>query len=252
MPTHRHLPRGTAALLAALPMPRALQALLCRHVARPGRQYHGFGHLVLLWQRHRRFGRGGPAATPRAGRRIAAAILFHDVILQPGAEDNEARSAALWRRQAGRLRGFSAADIAWVAATIEASGQPLRVPAGGTAEARLRRWFLDLDLAPLGEPAPRFRANGRALRGEAQRLGGFDGAAAERRFLSAMAAAPRILWHPRLHAVFEAQARKNIRAAVGTPGPGRQRKPPAPRPPRPTPGPALAPPRAPHGRRASP
>jgi predicted metal-dependent HD superfamily phosphohydrolase len=214
MLTHRHLPRGAAALLAALPLPRAIQALLCRHLAQPGRCYHGFGHLTLLWQRHRRFGRGGPGATPRATRRIAAAILFHDVILRPGAMDNEARSAALWRRQARRLRGFSPADIAWVAATIEASAQPLRVPAGRTAEARLQRWFLDLDLAPLGETAPRFRANGRALRAEAQRLGRFAYAAAERRFLSAMDAAPAILCHPRLRAAFEAQARANIRAAL--------------------------------------
>jgi hypothetical protein len=112
------------------------------------------------------------------------------------------------------LRGFSPADIAWVAATIEASAQPLRVPAGRTAEARLQRWFLDLDLAPLGETAPRFRANGRALRAEAQRLGRFAYAAAERRFLSAMDAAPAILCHPRLRAAFEAQARANIRAAL--------------------------------------
>ena len=216
-----NLPQGVAGLLAALPLPVAARNGLRRRLAAPGRYFHGLGHLALLWQRHRRFGRGGPASRPRASRLIAAAILFHDAILRPGATDNETCSATLWRQQARRLRSFSASEIAWVAATIEGSAGHLSSPSGRDAASRLRIWFLDLDLTPLGEPAPVFRRNGRALQAEARRLSATPDAAsydaAARRFLSTAAAAPAILRSPRLHTAFERQARANIRTALCRP-----------------------------------
>jgi len=215
-----NLPRATGALFAMLDLPAPLRAGLHRRLGEPGRAYHGFAHLALLWRRHCRFARGGPAATPRANRLIAAAILYHDAILRPGARDNETRSAALWRRQAPRLHRFSAAEIGWVATTIEASARHLATPAGRDAAARLRIWFLDLDLTPLGEAAPAFRRNGQALRREAQRLGPGTYEPTERCFLSTVAAAPAILRSPRLHAAFERQARANIAAALGPPAGG--------------------------------
>ena len=73
---------------------------------------------------------------PQVARMIAAAILFHDAILVPGADDNEARSAELWRRAARRLRGFTPAEIAWVADTIRATADHLNARCRMASRAR--------------------------------------------------------------------------------------------------------------------
>ena len=98
-------PRGFQSLLDAVDLPADIRADLLRRMAAPWRGYHGLQHLTVLWARHLRFGRTGPMRRPQVARLIAAAILFHDAILVPGAEDNEARSAELW---AGRRGGCAA------------------------------------------------------------------------------------------------------------------------------------------------
>lgn len=90
-----NLPHGVAGLLAALPVAVAARNGRRRRLTAPGRYFHGLGHLALLWQRHHRFSRGGPASRPRASRLIAAAILFHDGMPR-GATDNDACFATLW------------------------------------------------------------------------------------------------------------------------------------------------------------
>ena len=123
-------------------------------MAAPWRGYHGLQHLTVLWARHLRYGRTGPMRRPRVARMIAAAILFHDAILVPGADDNEARSAELWRRAARRLRGFTPAEIAWVADTIRATADHLNAQrAAWIEQGAARLWLLDLDLSPIGDEA---------------------------------------------------------------------------------------------------
>ena len=203
-------PRGLQALLDAIALPADIQADLLRRMTAPWRGYHGLRHLAVLWARHRRYGRAGPMSRPRFARLIAAAILFHDAVLVPGAATNEARSAALWRRTARRLPGFTPAEIAWVADTILATADHLgaTVPRGTPGAAR--QWMLDLDLSPIGEEAEVFDRNGRDLRAEARTMDDAAFAAAQRAFLSRLGAAPRLLRHPRLYAAFEARARANI------------------------------------------
>jgi predicted metal-dependent HD superfamily phosphohydrolase len=203
-------PRGFQDLLAAVELPGCLRADLLRRMAAPWRGYHGLQHLTVLWARHLRYGRTGPMRRPRVARMIAAAILFHDAILVPGADDNEARSAELWRRAARRLRGFTPAEIAWVADTIRATADHLNasVPHGEQGAARL--WLLDLDLSPIGDEAEIFDRNARGLRAEARHLDDAAFSRGQRAFLARLGAAPRMLRHPQLHAAFEARARANI------------------------------------------
>ncbi|MDO9711272.1 HD domain-containing protein [Paracraurococcus lichenis] len=203
-------PRGFNDLLGMLDLPAPVRADLLRRMGEPWRGYHGMRHLAVLWARHRRFGRSGPMRRPRMAKLIAAAILFHDSVLVPGACDNEARSAELWERAARRLRGFTPAEIAWVADTIRATCDHLnaRLPHGERGAAR--QWMLDLDLTPIGEDPVTFERNGRELRAEARHLDDATYAEAQRAFLGRMRAAPRMLRHPKLHATFEARARANI------------------------------------------
>jgi predicted metal-dependent HD superfamily phosphohydrolase len=182
----------------------------------PERHYHGLRHLDLLWSRHRRFSPGTAFASPVASRLVACAIAFHDAVLEPARNDNEARSAALWRDSAPA--GLTAAQVDWVAGTIEASGDHLAVTDASTELARLRLWMLDLDLTPLGEPAAVFDRNTQALRLECAHL---TDAEWERRrigFLRHVQAAPRIYRSAPLAAAFERQARSNIERALRTAG----------------------------------
>jgi predicted metal-dependent HD superfamily phosphohydrolase len=203
-------PRGFQGLLDAVDLPASIRADLLRRMGAPWRGYHGLQHLAVLWTRHCRFGRAGPMCRTRIARLIAAAILFHDAILVPGAEDNEVRSAQLWQKAARRLRGFTPAEIAWVAGTIQATADHLNAPMPHGPSGIARLWMLDLDLSPIGEEAEVFDRNGRGLRAEARHLDDAAFAAAQRAFLSRIDAAPRLLRHPQLHAAFEARARANI------------------------------------------
>jgi predicted metal-dependent HD superfamily phosphohydrolase len=204
-------PRGLQDLLDAVELPPKVRADLLRRMAAPWRGYHGLRHLAVLWERHQRYGRTGPMRRPRVARLIAAAILFHDAVLVPGAEDNELRSAQLWRQAARRLRHFTPAEIAWVAGTIQATADHLNAPMPHGERGVARLWMLDLDLSPIGEEAEVFDRNGRGLRAECRHLDDASFAEVQRAFLARIGAAPRLLRHPRLHAAFEQRARANIR-----------------------------------------
>ena len=191
--------------------PSAIEALL-RLMGAPGRHYHGPGHLGLLWSRHRRFSPGTDFASQAADRRIACAIAYHDAIHDPTRNDNEMRSAALWRQSAPA--DLAPVDIDWVTATIEATADHLSVTDASSEAARLRLWMLDLDLTPLGEPPAVFDRNTQALRLEFAHL--TDAAWESQRigFLRHVQAAERIYRSAPLAAAFERRARSNIERAL--------------------------------------
>ena len=191
--------------------PPATNAILDRMSA-PERHYHGLAHLGLLWSRHRRFSPGTAFGGPASCRLIACAIAFHDAILDPMRNDNERRSAVLWRESAPA--DLAAAQVDWVSTTIEATAAHLAVTDSSTESARLRLWMLDLDLTPLGEPEAVFARNTQALRLEYAHL--TDAAWNSRRigFLRGVQAAARIYRCAQLAAAFEQPARRNIEHAL--------------------------------------
>jgi predicted metal-dependent HD superfamily phosphohydrolase len=205
-------------LLAAVPVSDAARADLRRRMAAPGRHYHDLRHLALLWTRHPALGRGSDLHEPCLARMVAAAIAFHDAVLEPGRTDNERASAALWREAAAIA--VSAEEIDWVAGTIEATADHLAsaeaILAGGAPApfARARLWMLDLDLTPLGEPSAGFARNTKLLRLERPDL---DDGAWERHlltFLARLHAAPRLYRTPAVGAALEVQAKANIAQAL--------------------------------------
>ena len=205
-------------LLAAVPVSDAARADLRRRMAAPGRHYHDLRHLALLWTRHLVLGRGSDLHEPCLARMVAAAIAFHDAVLEPGRTDNERASAALWR-EAGAI-AVSAEEIDWVAGTIEAtadhlaSAEAILAEGAPTPLARARLWMLDLDLTPLGEAPAAFARNTTLLRLECPDL---DDAAWERRlraFLAQLQATPQLYRTPAVEAAFEARAKTNIARAL--------------------------------------
>ena len=195
-------------LLATAALPAFRIERLVALVTGPNRHYHGRDHLAVLWARHRQLGNGTEFHRPRANRLIAQAIAFHDAIVDPQRQDNEQRSADLWREAA---QGNPADEIDWVAGTIEATadhlacGTCLSEPGG-----RMRAWVLDLDLTPLGESQEAFRRNARLLRAENRHLTDAQWERQRITFLQRFADAPQIYRSPVIAAGFEAQAKQNI------------------------------------------
>jgi len=210
----RAAPNGLAELLRLLPITNAARRDLRRRLAEPGRHYHGAGHVALLWRRHRQLGAGSFVTQARWDRLIACAIAFHDAVYDPRRTDNEARSAALWRRAAPRLH---LAERRWVERTILATADHLAADPGlaRCGPSRLAQaWMLDLDLTPLGERAAEFDMNTRRLRREFAHLPEVAWEAGRIGFLRQMAAAPRLFQTRQLLARFGDRARANLTHAL--------------------------------------
>lgn len=210
----RAAPEGLAELLRLLPISEAARRDLWRRLAEPGRHYHGAGHVALLWRRHRQLGAGSFVTQPGWDRLLACAIAFHDAVYDPRRTDNEARSAALWRRSAARM---PIVDRRWVEHTILATADHLAeepwIMCSGLPEIA-RAWLLDLDLTPLGERAAEFEMNTRRLRREFAHLPQAGWELGRIGFLRRMAAAPRLFRTRQLRARFGARACANLAHAL--------------------------------------
>jgi len=187
---------GFGALLARADLPAAVATDLRRRHAEPHRAYHDAAHVGLLWLRHLQHG-GDPA-----DRDLALAILFHDAVYEPGARDNEERSAAL-------LASAMPGDTAWAQEAIRATADHLSY-AG--ADCRVLR-LLDLDLTPLAERPAVFARNTGFLRREYAAASEEAWRTGRRRVLEGFLAAPAI-FRTRLGQVYEQPARENLAAEV--------------------------------------
>jgi predicted metal-dependent HD superfamily phosphohydrolase len=201
-------------LLSAAALSATARNIVLRQMATSRRHYHGLLHLATLWTRHCRFGIGTPFLAPAATRLIACAITFHDAIYDATRRDNEHRSALLWRRYAPS--DLPAADVDWVAATIEATADHLASRDSSTLRSRLRLWLLDLDLTPLGEQPELFARNTRRLRAEYRHLREADWQRGRLAFLRKLQSAPALYRSGPLAAAFEHQARCNIARELGS------------------------------------
>jgi predicted metal-dependent HD superfamily phosphohydrolase len=187
---------GFGALLARADLSAAAGAELRHRYDEPQRAYHDAAHVGLMWLRHLMHG-GDPG-----DRDMALAILFHDAVYEPLAQDNEARSAAL---AAELVRG----DTGWVQGAIRATADHL---AYAGQDCRVQR-LLDLDLTPLAETPAVFERNTALLRHEYAAVTEPAWRAGRRRVLERFAQAKR-LFRTRLSTIYEAPARENLAAAI--------------------------------------
>ncbi|WP_043840342.1 hypothetical protein [Muricoccus aerilatus] len=114
-------------------------------LAEPHRVYHGQAHIDAMLARLR-----VDRAAFRAPEAVELAIWFHDAVYDPGAADNERRSAALLRQA---LDGLAPAQLLEEAELMilatEHHAMPPGLPAPLAADLAA---FLDLDMAVLGAP----------------------------------------------------------------------------------------------------
>lgn len=186
----RHLP----------PPPPALAALLAAHYGEPHRAYHNAAHIseVLGWFDWvwDRTGWDAPAD-------VHTAVLFHDVIYDPLAKDNEARSAALAvehgaSARASELIAMTARHGALTAADVD----------------RDAAHFLDSDTAILGAAPDAFDAYDAAIRHEYAAVPEDAFVAGRGKFLVTMLERPRIFLSDLFHAELDARARANLARTV--------------------------------------
>lgn len=112
-------------------------------LSEPHRAYHSQTHIDAMLARFRKAREA--FHVPEA---VELAIWFHDAVYEPGAMDNERRSAVLLRRALDGLAASALLEAAelMILAT-EHHAVPLGLPAPLTADLAA---FLDLDMAVLG------------------------------------------------------------------------------------------------------
>ena len=171
-------------------------SLLVRQYSEPHRFYHDREHLAHCLDEL-------DLATSLVAHpdQIEMAIWFHDVINEPGARDNEQRSADYFRRLAGTLF-----DKEFVDAVV---GLILVTTHRDTPSLPDQRFICDIDLASFGCPWECFLRDSSAVKAE------FTGTEEEyyrgkEAFLRAMLGRSRIFLTDFFNQRYELQARENI------------------------------------------
>ena len=193
---------GAWRALGTEPPAGLLERLLAAY-AEPQRHYHGLQHLAECMAH---FGRERAAAAHPA--EVALALFFHDAVYDVHAHDNEARSAD-WAREALRQAGAGDEAAQRVHALVMATCHDAQ-PEG--ADAQL---LVDIDLAILGAPPPRFAEYEQQIRREYAHVPPEVFEPRRRAILGRFLARDPLYLTPGLRARCEAQARSNLRGALG-------------------------------------
>jgi predicted metal-dependent HD superfamily phosphohydrolase len=190
---------------APFALPADVEAALAAAYAEPQRAYHTAEHIshVLGW-----FESVANHVGWRQPAEVYVAILFHDAVYVPGAQDNEARSAA-WAREAMPM-----VDGARVESLILLTARHGRLdPADvrGDLDAAL---FLDCDMAILAAEPSAFDAYDAAVAVEYKAVPPDVYRAGRLAFLEGLAAKPRIFLAQWFHDHYDGAARANLARAI--------------------------------------
>ena len=196
-------------------LPEAQRQALEAAYAVPARAYHSFAHVGEVMRQVAGVAQGPGWAQPRE---VWLAALYHDAIYEPGARDNEARSAALAREAIARWLPDAGIDAGRVARLIELTARHGQFAPGdfpADAQGDDTRRFLDCDMAILGATPAAFDAYDRAIAAEYRgRVPGWLYRINRRRFLAALLRRERIYLSDDFHARLDAAARANLRRAL--------------------------------------
>jgi predicted metal-dependent HD superfamily phosphohydrolase len=187
----------------------AAERVLADIVARHGethRRYHGQSHLVALFDL---LDLHAPHIMPGSAPRLA--VWWHDLVYDPRAQDNEAKSADIAR---DRLDALGAKpDV------VEETHRLILMTRnhwdGGSAGDG--DYFLDADIAILGAPDETYDAYAAAVRQEYSFVPDDAFRAGRSKFLESVLARPRLFRTEAFESAYAPQARANIRRELMTP-----------------------------------
>jgi predicted metal-dependent HD superfamily phosphohydrolase len=196
-----------AELMAALEVDPALtQAIfddLVGHYLEPHRHYHNLEHVAYVMDVVTRL---KPLAKDYQALQLA--IWFHDVIYNPKASENEARSAEYAGRQLSRL-GLEQEMIAEVQRLIMVTVD--HQAAEDDIDAQI---LIDADLAPLAAEEATFEQQSQAIRREFDHVPDDLYRTGRLQVLSAFLSRDRIFYTEALYADLEEQARHNLARGI--------------------------------------
>ena len=177
--------------------------------AGPGRHYHNETHIEALLRHcaavHERL--AAPAA-------VELAIWYHDAVYVPLARDNEAQSAALFRRHfAGLLAPELVTEVAAMILATERHLLPDTGPPAFLADCAL---FLDLDLSILGAPPDIFARYEAAIRQEYAAVPDAAYRTGRAAVLEGFQARNRLYFSDHFRVLLEAPARRNLAASLAS------------------------------------
>ncbi|MCE7080180.1 hypothetical protein [Streptomyces sp. ST2-7A] len=178
------------------------RALLARW-AEPARHYHTTDHLWAVLRRLDLL--TGHADDPVA---VELAAWYHDAVYEPGAPDNEERSARLAEEELPAL-GIPADRIAEVARLVRLTDGHRTAPGDTNGEA-----LCDADLGVLGGPPEEYARYTAAVRMEYAAVPADAFRAGRAAVLRDLLALPRLYRTPYGTAHWEATARYNLRAEL--------------------------------------
>lgn len=175
----------------------------------PGRAYHDEAHLDEVLGRYDEV---AAAIGWRQPVEVLIALLFHDVVYQPGARDNEARSAEMARDSMAAHLPPGSVDGDRVAALILLTARHATLGPGDVDdEAAL---FLDCDMAILGAEPARFDAYERGVASEYAVVPEELYRRGRRAFLERVLSMPRIFLSQHFHDRLDGPARDNVRRGI--------------------------------------
>lgn len=144
---------------------------------------------------------------------VEMALWFHDAVYDLGADDNERRSAQLFREWAGDVTGPAFADdVCRLIRVTEHRELPERSD---------EKYVVDIDLSGFGLPWPLFFRESQAVRAEFVNLAEEELMAAQSRFLRSLLERDSIYATEFFRERYESRARRNITrylAATGNAG----------------------------------
>lgn len=168
---------------------------LLERYAEPHRRYHTVAHL-------RHFVEVARKLVPQrlVDKEFLFAALMHDVVYDTARSDNEERSAEL--------------AVAWAFGATDATGVEKLILATKRHEAlqgdRRAEYFLDCDMAILGEPQEVYDQYARAIREEYSNYDDATYKAGRRMFLERTLQRERVFLTEELRVAYEASARENM------------------------------------------
>jgi predicted metal-dependent HD superfamily phosphohydrolase len=174
------------------------------------RHYHTFDHVVEVARRHGEVARDVGWRRPRE---IFLALLFHDIVYQPGATDNEAQSARQAIEAVDRWLAGAGLDCACIARSIELTARHGALAPGDVSDEEAL--FLDCDMAILGASPDAYVCYEAGIAAE---YGAVYAPAlyrqGRRHFIQRLLARERIYLSDYFHARLDARARANLGRAL--------------------------------------
>jgi len=188
--------------------PAAIYRVLARFYGQPHRHYHTLAHVEDCLREADAFRAAEPTfLSEEMWHAVELALWFHDVIHQPGADDNEERSADVFDAIASAAMvppPFIAAVRRLILATKIDTPSP-------TAEEQV---IIDCDLASLGYAPAIFRRSGIAIRKEYGFVPDREFAETRRTTFLRLSERPGIFRTEFMRLRYERQARVNLTAAL--------------------------------------